>query len=158
MNTKTNILALMLLVVSSLELVIGIKLGKSFQKNDVPEIDSSLSEWQILELAIIKTESDFNPLARGTHNDLGIFQGTEIWVEDINRIVGDPKYLHFDCLDVDKSLEMFDIFQDYYNPQKDIGLAIAKHNPGGDAVGYSIGVRKNIEWIKRYEEIRRKIN
>lgn len=115
---------------------------------------SSLTDWEILELAIIKTESDFNPLARGKANDLGIFQGTEIWVEDVNRIVGEPKYVHTDCLDIDKSIEMFNIIQNHYNPNHDLSIAINKHNPGGDAIGYSIRVRKNIEWVKKYEEIK----
>lgn len=124
---------------------------------DTPELspsEYSLTDWEILELAIIKTESDFNPLARGKANDLGIFQGTEIWVEDVNRIVGEPKYVHTDCLDIDKSIEMFDIIQNHYNPNHDPSLAINKHNPGGDAIGYSIRVRKNIEWVKKYEEIK----
>lgn len=116
-----------------------------------------LSDWEVLEMAIIKTESDFNPLARGTCNDLGIFQGTEIWVEEVNRILDTPKYVHTDCLDIDRSLDMFSIIQNHHNPEKDLSKAINLHNPGGDAVGYSIKVRKNMEWVRRYEEIRSKL-
>lgn len=135
-------------------LLIGLYVGSRSRTSEEPR---QLTDWEVLEMAIIKTESDFNPLARGTHGDLGIFQGTEIWVEDVNRIVGEPTYIHTDCLDIDKSLEMFNIIQNQYNPRKDLSKAVSVHNPGGDAIGYSIKVRKNMDWVRRYEEIRSKL-
>ena len=135
-------------------LLIGLYIGS---RNKTSEEPRQLTDWEVLELAIIKTESDFNPLARGSHNDLGIFQGTKIWVEDVNRIVGFPKYVHTDCLDVDMSIEMFNVIQRKYNPKKDPYKAISVHNPGGDSIGYTIKVRNNMDWIRRYEEIKSKL-
>lgn len=117
-----------------------------------------LSDWEVMVLAIAKTESDFNFLARGSKNDLGLLQATEIWVKDVNRIIGEQRYLHCDALDPVKTLEMFSIIQNHYNPDKEVTRAIHLHNPGGDAIGYSVKVRKNIEWVKRYETIRQLVH
>ena len=71
-----------------------------------------------------------NPFAVGKTNDLGILQITPIYVKDVNRILGEERFT-LDCrIDIDKSLEMFEIYQSYYNPDKDINRAIKLHNPG----------------------------
>lgn len=114
----------------------------------------TLTEYEVLLLAIAKTESDFDPLARGKANDLGVFQITPVFVREVNRILGDTVYLHEDALDIKKSLEMVAVVQDKHNPGHDITRAIARHNPCGDAVGYARRVRENMAWIRRYEEIR----
>lgn len=119
------------------------------------EKEAALDDWGILIMAMAKTESDFNFLARGSHGDLGLLQATEIWVEEVNRILGDQVYIHSDALDPEKTLEMFKVMQDKHNPDHDIARAINLHNPGGDSIGYSIKVRQNIEWVKRYERVRK---
>lgn len=115
---------------------------------------NTLTEYEVLLLAIAKTESDFNPLAVGKTNDLGVFQITPIFVQEVNRILGDTVYLHEDALDMKKSLEMVTVVQDKHNAEHDITRAIARHNPCGDAIGYARKVRENMAWIRRYEEMR----
>lgn len=117
--------------------------------------NTALTDWDILTLAISKTESDFNFLARGTKGDLGLVQATEIWVEDVNRILGEQVYIHGDALDPRKSLEMYRVIQDHYNPGHDPARAIKLHNPKGDSIDYSIRVWKNVEWVRRYEQVRK---
>lgn len=122
----------------------------------IPQVHyPTLTDWDILTLAISKTESDFNFRARGTKGDLGLVQATEIWVRDVNRILGAQVYTHDDALDPRKSLEMFRIIQDHYNPGHDLARAIKLHNPGGDSIGYSGRVWKNVEWVRRYEQVRK---
>lgn len=77
---------------------------------------SSLSEWQIMELAIYKTESDFNPLAVGKTDDWGIAQITPIYVKEVNRILGEDRYIHEDAFNPTKTHEMLTIMQNYHNP------------------------------------------
>lgn len=115
---------------------------------------AQLTDWEVLTLAIAKTESDFNPLARGNSNDLGVFQITPVFVREVNRILGDTVYLHEDAFDVKKSVEMMAIVQDKHNPEHDITRAITKHNPRGDAIGYTRKVLDNMAWVRRYEEVR----
>lgn len=116
--------------------------------------ESSLSEWEILQLAIIKTESRFDTLAVGKKGDWGVYQITPIYVEDANRIIGEEKYIHEDAFSPEKSNEMFGIVQGHYNPDKDIEKAIALHNPTA-TVAYSLEVRRNMEWVREYEKIRK---
>lgn len=114
---------------------------------------SELSEWQIMEMAIIKTESEFNPLAVGKTNDIGLFQITPIYIKEINRIVGEEAFTHDDALDEGKSVTMFNLMQNKHNPTHDVDKAIKSHNPTA-SISYSIKVRKNMEFIREYEKIR----
>lgn len=120
---------------------------------DEPQ-QAGLTEWEILQLAIAKTESDFDFLAKGKNKDLGVFQITPVFVEEVNRILGDTVYIHEDALDAAKSVEMMAVVQGKHNPEHDITRAIARHNPRGDAIGYARKVRENMEWIRRYEQMR----
>lgn len=88
-----------------------------------------LTEWEILIQALIQVESSGDSLAVGKTNDLGALQLTPIYVADVNRIVGDEVYLLQDRLSQSKSVEMFNILQDHYNPDHDIKKAIKLHNP-----------------------------
>lgn len=116
-----------------------------------------LSSWQILELAIMKTESDFNSLAVGTHQDCGIFQIVPVYVQEVNRILDTTRYEHSDAFDVGKSVEMFNIYQSKHNSDHDIARAIRIHNPGGDSIGYSRKVMENYRYIASMETARREV-
>lgn len=116
-----------------------------------------LSEWDMMQLAIIKTESEFDELAVGKSGDLGLYQITEVYVEEVNRILGEPIYAHTDAFDPWRAIQMFGIYQNYYNPDRDIYRAINLHNPNGDSIGYSVKVLRNLERIRKYEEVRRQI-
>ena len=122
--------------------------------NEEVQRDDALTDYEVLLLAIAKTESNFDPLAKGRNDDLGVFQITPVFVREVNRILGDTVYLHEDALDMKKSLEMVTVVQDKHNAEHDITRAIARHNPCGDAIGYARKVRENMAWIRRYEEMR----
>lgn len=115
---------------------------------------SELTEWEIMQLAIIKTESEYNSLAVGKSEDFGIFQITPIYVKEVNRILGEDKYTHEDAFNPEKSMEMFEIMQSKHNPLKDIDRAIVGHNPTASSA-YSVKVRKNMDIIRQYEELRK---
>lgn len=116
-----------------------------------------LTEWEIFQLAMIKTESEFNQYAKGSSNDLGIFQITPIYVAEVNRLLGKRLYNPSDAYSIEKSLEMFTVIQNKHNPDFDIEKAIKIHNPGGNAIGYSKKIYSNIAFIKQMEQIRKEL-
>lgn len=135
--------------------VLGFYSGKSHYEHHAEPmaIEKHLSDWEMLKLAIIKTESNFDSLAVGKTKDLGIFQITPIYVSEVNRILGEEKYCHADAFNPTKSLEMFSIYQGEKNPTNDLATAISLHNPnGGNA--YARKVKRNLAQIKEYEEYR----
>jgi len=121
----------------------------------------SLDEWMMLEMAIMMTESRYNPNAVGKSKDQGVFQQTPIYVKEVNRIlekVGvSQRYTHEDSFNIKKSIEMFNIIQNYYNPQHSPSVAIQKQNPGGESIGYSKKVYENLIFIERMETARREL-
>ena len=80
--------------------------------------------------AIIWVESRGNSEAyRKSGNCVGILQLTPIYVRECNRLQSDIAYTLEDRTDIVKSLEMFTIYQNRYNPRHDIHKAIEIHNP-----------------------------
>lgn len=130
------------------------KTMEQLEENLMEESSDTLSERDLLILAIAKTESDFDFNARGGSNDYGVFQLTPIFVKEANRIIGEEVYKHSDAFEPKKALEMVTIVQDHRNPTHDTATAIALHNPRGNAIGYADKVKGNMDWVKRYEEIR----
>ena len=121
-----------------------------------------LDEWTILTMAIMKTESEFDPTQIGSSQDLGVLQCTPVYVEEVNRILrmqeGNQKeYSHLDAFDIRKSIEMFNIVQGYHNKEHSISKAILGHNPGGASISYGKKVYDNIRFIKRLEEARQEL-
>lgn len=86
-------------------------------------------EWEYLIQALIMVESEGNALAVGKTNDVGILQITPIYVREVNRILQQDTYNLSDRTDIDKSLAMFEVYQEHHNPDKDIERAIKLHNP-----------------------------
>jgi len=121
------------------------------------QIAKELTGWQLLEMAIVKTESEFNSEAVGTKKDLGIFQITPIYVKEVNRTLDSARFAHTDAFDICKSIEMFNIIQEAKNPEHDIEKAIQLHNPKGDAIGYTEKVLANFRYLSRLEEVREAI-
>jgi len=113
-----------------------------------------LTDWQILQLAIMAVESKYESHAEGGHNAKGVFQITPIYVEECNRILGAEEYAHDDAYDLARSIEMFDIMQNYHNPGKDFQRAVKLHNPGGKAIGYPDKVIRAYNEIVKYERAR----
>lgn len=151
-----NVIYYALIVVA---FVVGLSVGARLTKNPKVVINNNVAEctltdWQVMKLAIVKTESEFNPLAVGKSEDWGIFQITPIYVKEVNRILGEEKYSHEDAFNPEKSMEMFTIMQNHHNPENDVDKAIASHNPTASSA-YSVKVRKNMEFIRHYEELRK---
>lgn len=128
--------------------------SESISQTKIVEVYPTLSDWQVLQMAIIKTESDFDSLATGKTGDRGIFQITPIYVKEANRILKEEKYTHEDAYSPKASLEMFNVVQSRHNPSNSSTKAIKLHNPGGDSIGYSKKVQKNVNWITQYEYVR----
>lgn len=99
-------------------------------KNDPLPVKTVKSDWAFLVEALIQVESEGNQYAIGKTKDVGILQITPIYVADVNRILGADVYTLSHRTDIDKSLEMFEIYQNHYNPDKNITKAIKLHNPG----------------------------
>lgn len=119
-----------ILILSTLIFFLNFDLSKS-DSIDIPIVQiEPLSDWEMLIEALIQVESEGNPFAVGKTNDLGILQITPIYVREVNRILKEDIYLLEHRTDIKKSIEMFEIYQAYYNPNKNIKKAIKLHNPG----------------------------
>ena len=121
------------------------------QNNVFYSMPDTLSDWSTLQLAIAMTESEFKPDAVGKTKDYGIYQITPIYVEELNRLLGEQVYTHNQAFDISKSVEMFNVMQEFKNPDHDIETAIYYHNK---ASWYKKKVLRNYETVKRYEELR----
>ena len=84
-------------------------------------------------------------------DDVGILQITPIFVKDVNRILGEKRYTLSCRTDKRKSLEMFEILQNHYNPDKDIDKAIKLHNSKASQ-SYHTKIIKQMEIIKTNKE------
>ena len=112
-----------------------------------------LTEWQMLQMAIIWTESKANPLAVGSSGDYGLYQMTDVYVREVNRIAG-TDYAHEDAFDPEKAVEIFNTMQLFKNPHHDFELAVYFHNKSPQ---YLNRVRANLESIRRYEAARKAV-
>ena len=81
-------------------------------------------DWEDFTRALIWVESRGDSKAVGSKDDIGVLQFTPILIEDVNRILGREVYTLEDRLDSLKSVEMFNIIQDHYNPQHDYHWAL----------------------------------
>ena len=95
-------------------------------------------DWNPVMDAIIQVESEGNPNAV-SGNSVGAMQITPILVKDCNQILQQKKskkrYTLADRYSVEKSKEMFLLFQSHYNPMNSIEKAIRSWNGG---VFYSV--------------------
>lgn len=130
-----------------------LKQAEKGQETPSTATDYSIGEWERLQLAIALTESRLDPTMIGEADDWGLLQIRPIYVEEVNRVAG-TDYTHEDAFDIDKSLEMFALMQEHYNPGRDIETALRYHNK---ADWYRKKVLANLELINRYEEIRTKL-
>lgn len=113
----------------------------------------TLTDWQLMQMAIIYTESRFNPNALGKSQDKGIFQMVPIYIREVNRLYG-TDYISDDAYDIDKALEMFELIQQAKNPERDLDKAIYYHNKSPH---YRKTVLDNLTLVQNYELIRAKM-
>lgn len=114
--------------------------------------DNAISDWEIFINALIWVESKGDCMALGKHNDVGVLQITPILVKDCNRIVGYDKYTLEDRYLRDKSIEMFNVIQDHYNPQRDFHWALKLWNSGAP-LSYHRKVMDKYNEIKCYGQM-----
>lgn len=87
-------------------------------------------DWELFTQALIWVESKGDSKAVGKLDDIGVLQIRPIIVEDCNRILEMEVFTLEDRLDSLKSVEMFNIIQDHYNPQHDFHWALKLWNSG----------------------------
>jgi hypothetical protein len=87
-------------------------------------------DWEMFTQALIWVESKGDSKAVGKLDDIGVLQIRPIIVEDCNRILEMEIFKLEDRLDSLKSVEMFNIIQDHYNPQHDYHWALKLWNSG----------------------------
>lgn len=89
-------------------------------KTDRAEEDS----WNDFIEALVWVESKGNCCAVGDKDDTGVLQIRKPIVDDCNRILGCEMFTYEDRLDSLKSVQMFNIIQDQYNPSHDKHFAL----------------------------------
>ena len=110
-----------------------------------------LTDFELIELAIIWQETKFNPNPKYSDGQSeGILQITPIYVKEANRILGKSKYTLYDRRNPLKSHEMFLVVQNYHNPEKDVKKAVLLHNKAG---WYFEEVMDRYNCLKLYQEI-----
>ena len=84
--------------------------------------------WERLVHAICMVESGCDDNAKNkTSSACGRFQMLRVYVDEVNRIKGKRTYSYNDRFDPLKAREMFEIYQQHYNPNKNIDRAIILH-------------------------------
>lgn len=114
-----------------------------------------LSEWQIFIIALMEVECDRNPLAISSKNAVGPLQLTEIYIKEVNRLYN-SNYTIEDAYDINSSLTIVEMMNDYYNPNKDIDKAIKLHNPNAGS-WYSKRIKDRMEKVRFNEQFRQTI-
>ena len=97
--------------------------------NDTNKIDIHIVDWHLFTTALMKVESGHRHDAIGLTDDVGVLQITPIYVREVNRILGQQKYSLEDRFNKYKSIEMFEIMNEKYNPEKSFYKAMRLHNP-----------------------------
>lgn len=97
---------------------------------EVIEVNQENDDWEDFTKALIWVESKGDSKAVGSNNDVGVLQITPILLRDCNRILEMEIFKLEDRLDSLKSVEMFNIIQDHYNPQHDYHWALKLWNSG----------------------------
>jgi len=123
-----------------------------FIKCDTVYIDRQLTEWEMLQLALIEVESDYDSLAVSSKGAMGIMQIMPIYIDDVNRIIG-TEYIPADAQCPQISLDCFRVINYTYNPEKDVLRAISIHNPKAGS-WYQKRVLSKMEKIERREYYR----
>lgn len=116
----------------------------------------TLTEWEIMILAIIGVESEYNAKIKKGKSK-GYLQITPIYVKEVNNITNNIYAFSIDdAINPYHSFKMFEIMNKEHNTEKDIDKAIRIHNPGGGRV-YMAKVKKRMAMIKDYEKARREL-
>ena len=91
-------------------------------------------DWFLFKMALVKVESNFKTVAvNPTSGAGGLYQimpiGKNGFLHEANRIIGYIEYTDTCRFDAVRANEMFEVNNQYWNPNKDILTAIKLHNP-----------------------------
>ena len=109
------------------------------------EQNGTLTEWQMLLMAISFTESKWNAQAVGKAGDSGHLQLMPIYVAEVNRLYG-TNYTIQDAFNIKTSIEIYEKMQAHYNPERDNKNSF-----------YRKEVLRNMELIRNMESIRKEV-
>jgi hypothetical protein len=98
--------------------------------NIVQLIDNDCIRKYLIEALIHVETNNGQNLFNENENAIGHLQIRPVMIDDINRIIGYEKYSHNDAWNKKKSIEMFWIYQQYYNPKMNLEVAIRIWNGG----------------------------
>ena len=117
------------------------------------EQNGTLTEWQMLLMAISFTESKWNAQAVGKAGDSGHLQLMPVYIAEVNRLYG-TNYTIRDAFNIKTSIEIYEKMQAHYNPERDIEKAILLHNK---SPYYRKEVLRNMELIRNMESVRKEV-
>lgn len=122
----TNLLAL------TFSTNVGVPYIFDLKVNDAIVNTNSKDEWCNLIQDIIQVESGYkdSSITGDGGKAMGYLQIHKIMIDDVNRISGYKKYNYSDRKNLRKSIEIFNIYQNYYNPEKDLIIAARIWNAG----------------------------
>lgn len=115
-------------------------------------IQDSLIEWQIFIMALIEVECERNPNVKSHKGAVGPFQITQVYINEINRLYS-TNFVLQDAYDLNKALSIFEMMNDYYNPDRNIDKAIELHNPGAGH-WYNKKIKQRMQLIRFNEKVR----
>ena len=99
----------------------------------ISEVTITVDTWELLIQQIIKVESNGNHPDWQIGDDgkaIGPMQIHKIMVDEVNRIQDSIQFTYLDRWSLQKSIQMFNIYQDYWNPTRDIIIAKQLWNGG----------------------------
>lgn len=132
-------------------LVVSVKIYTEKQSVKTEKQFIPLTDFELIELAIIWQESKANPNPKYSDGESeGILQITPIYVKEANRILGKSEYTLHDRRNPLKSHEMFLVVQNCHNPKKDVKKAVKLHNNGKR---YFEEVMDRYNCLKLYQEM-----
>lgn len=103
--------------------------GISAFTQEIEQTETTDIRWECLISAISAVESSGNPSAvNGRH--VGFLQISPCVVDDCNKISKTKKFKYSDRYSKEKSIEMFNIYQSKYNPEKNLEKALRVWNGG----------------------------
>lgn len=122
---------------------------------EIENQESSLSEWDMFTLALMKVESNYEPKAVSSVGAKGYFQIMPIYVAEVNRI-HNTNYVYEDVVNsFELSYEVFTLMQEAHNKEYNMDKALRLHN--GNHKWYKRRVYKEMANIEKYEAMRQKV-
>lgn len=122
---------------------------------EIENQESSLSEWDMFTLALMKVESNYEPKAVSSVGAKGYFQIMPIYVAEVNRI-HNTNYVYEDVVNsFELSYEVFTLMQEAHNKEYNMDKALRLHN--GNHKWYKRRVYKEMTNIEKYEAMRQKV-